>query len=1230
MKKKQIICLVSAIVLVCVLATAVYCIVRANNQKTQGGLAAELANRKYEYVYDRPFYSTTDDFMTIDGLFDEPEWEDCVWMETTQYDVTYKITTLFTQKGIYVAAYAEDPNIIFKGRNNFINNSSFEIQIVKEDEQIHDPNHRYNTHAMNEYTFHADARTCRSYRERNFNGAVKCVGEPNSGQTTSLSFEMFMGWDQMHFDESELNPETGIPDSVRIFCQYIMIDPNNSGDTKYISPFLMDYGKFHSYYEYGPNGIVNRPDNGVVGSAIGGTTSTDRWIMDNNEVGGPLSVDRYQTQHIWFTHDDKGNEISRLTSFIVDAQVTADTDKFTNSQSTFGIMTIHDMWNMVTYGVNMKDMTESDKLRLQSIEGIDSTAWVGQIAMSATPETDYGSNTVCLRLIKSGGYYYYFYKHPDATTWNYVGYEYWFKNSEEVDVGLFTNCPSTITNYSVTDYTGRETELNEKLGESVYFVDASDVSGGEITASDVIIRRGESITLTAQPDNGYVLNNLEVNGVDMFDAFVAGNGSLTITPTEDVVVSAKFVRIPTEYLKTVTFTVNDQQGKFVSNVDYVMQCSNPLFVRTGFTDGRGSISVKIPVAGTFEIEGRTYVSDGSYTLKLSKKSYIDREVSFTVDQGDVTQTVIMQDTLWGKKPSVNGKTPVNTRGELVYDPETDSYYALVTTREYYTNTKVTDGQYIYTAVINTKPLTGGVTINPVPGIAITSDGSFETTINLKSAWWENNKLCIEINGKEISISNFRHSLTNGTSDSTMTIVVARRNDVLYIYDVTGELVVTLDENGVHPQGGRTIVNKSGLSYVETQLKAFFASGRENVCGPLVYDPGQGRVDFHISATTQGVEEMVTGGTISVDTGVNYVSQKPLGDYLKGENVHLTVSLKESNKAATKLLLTHKNGTEVITGTYDVVTGTTSFSFMHSYGDVRVSIQESRDLTVIYGQVSGVTNFADVDICFGGTVNGTFGGLVKADGSFAVSVPAGQLALAFICDDKLAIVDTRQTGTMINMAVALSHNDLLVGNATVNGKEITSKATLDFETYKSFASGDAACVKSDYASAKWGNAARKEYGLLLTNSVTAENFTFSSTVSTTSGYGHFGLAITDGENMVAVQIGTGDNTGTGDNDGRWWANYGQWREGQTFDLERDRLKGTASTGITGASFTDVTLKLVKTADGLKAYAGDTLLIELNNTNLQADFFQEGKEYCAVIMSSMISGDIYHDVTFTVNS
>lgn len=1214
---KKIITLILAIVSVACCLFVVAC----NDVNTSdSSLAADLSKGDYDYVYDRPFYSTPDEYMTIDGVFDEEEWSNCVWMQTTQYDVTYRITTLFTQKGIYVAAYAEDPNIIFRGRNNFINNSSFEIQIVKTNEPTYGSN-RYNVHRMNEFTFNADSQTCRSYRERQFNGAVKCVGEPNSGNTTSLSYEMFLGWDQMHYDESELNPQTGMPDSVRIFCQYIRIDKNNAADTRYLSPFLMDYGRYYSYYEYGPNGIVNRPDNGVVGSAINGTTSTDRWIIDNDEVGGSLKVDVNQTQHIWFVGDKEGNEVSRPTSFIVDAQVTADVGSYSFGNATFGIMTIHDMWSMVTYGVNMNELISNKRVVLQGIEGIDSTTWVGQQSFSKTVASGYTDNTICLRLIKNGGYYYYFYKHPSDNEYTYIGYEYWYKNCEDVDVGLFTNCPTTISNYSIVDYTGKEDELTAQLGQSVYFVDASDVSGGEVNLSNSILRKGESVTITALPDNGYVLHSISINDEDCFDSFVAANGSLTITPTQDVTIKAKFVRIPVDQLKNVEFTVTDPNGGLVSNADYVLQSSNPLFSRTGFTNGRGKITARIPAAGTFEIDGKTYTSDGEYTLSLSKTSYLDTTTSFTLTE-DVSQTIIMRDTRWGKRPSVNGNVVSDTYGAMFYDAEKDGYYAKEGVREYYADTKA-NGDYLYVAKVNTVSLYTGTTINPVVGMVISS-GTTATTINLKSAWWETNNLCIEIEGNEIRVNNFKHSLNNNSSSSEITIKVARLNNKLYVYDCADQLVVILDANGVHPQGGRTVshVSGGGLDTVEKKLRDFFKNGSENVCGPLAIDPRNGRVDFEITFTTEGVKEFVYGGNITIDSALEYESEKNLDDYFSGETVTLFIKA-TSTKAITSLQLAYSDHTDIIDGSYDIATGATKFTFAKGDGDVAITAKTTQNIAVVAGKVSGVTQFDKIAICFGGAVNGTYTGFVQNDGTFSVKVPQGELAMAFICGDKLAIVDKQATSALGNVAVELKHNDLLVGDAIVNGKKITSKATLDFDTYKAFASGNAARVKSDLPSEKFGNnPERKEYGLLLTNSVTSGNFTLTSVMSSTGSYGEFGLAITDGDKTLAIQLGAQTQNGN------WYVTYGDWREESAkFNLNKSVKYGRVDAGINAPQFSDVTLKIVKTSTGIALYIGDTQFATVTNADIGEDFFAADKEFCVVVMSQMIAGDIYHDLSLT---
>lgn len=1184
--------------------------------------AAQIAaDETYDYVYDRPFYSTPDDFMKIDGVFDEDAWKDSVWMQTTQFGVTYKVTTHFTQKGIYVAAYAEDKNIIFKGRNNFINNSSFEIQIVKEGTPVYSdvvPSaSRWNQNFMDDFMFHADSKTCRSYRERNFNGAVKCVGTPNSGDTTSLSYEMFLGWDQMSLTKDEVNPETGIPDSVRMWCQYIVVDKDNSADTKYVSPFLMDYGIYPSYYAYGKNGIINRPDNGVVGSAIGGTTCTDRWIVD--EATGALKVDQYQTQHIWFNHDKAGNVISRPKSFIADATVTLNDGGYSSGQATFGIMTIHDMWSMVTYGVNLNTLKSSGSVRLESIEGIDSRYWVGQQSMVKTVQNGYTENKISLRLIKIGGYYYYFYKSPSADEYTYVGYEYFYKNSEDVDVGLFTNCPSTITDYSVQNFTGRESALEDILGESVYKI-TTESSGGEVNLTDVVVKKGDGVTVTVTPTNGYVLETLTVNGADKFDEFKE-NGSLTFIPDSNTVIAAKFSRIPVENCKTVEFTVVDEAGNPVSNADYVIRSSNPLFMRTGTTSGRGAIRAVIPKECTFEINGKTYVSDGEYEIALTKTAYLDKVYAFRVADGDIAETITMQETRWGKSLSVNGKSITDRYGVLYYDEENNSYYAAGgSVREYYTDLKTVSGKYIYKALVKTAP-TASVFINPVAGIVIYS-GSADTTINLKSAWWEQNRLCVEINGKEISVSGFKHILNNNNKDSKFEITVARLNNALYVYDMSGELALILDGTGVHPVGGRQIVNNAGLSYVTAQLKGFFDNGVENICGPLAIDTRNARIDFDITLSETGVEETVKGGTINIEGGEYTLTlDKAAKDYLKGDNVTVYAPSK-NGKIVTELKLTYNGGSKTISGNYDIVSGKTAFNFTHVYGDVTVKVNAAVDGDAISGTLTGASDYQSVVAVLGGALSGEYSGLIGADGRFSFVVPKGSLGIAFVCGGKLAVIPVTDTGAMTNLSASLTDNASVLGSVTLNGRRITSKATIDYETLQKIANGEKFAIKSDLSSNKFGSAERREYAAILTSSVSGGDITVTGTLSTDIAYGKSGLMITDGENMIAVQLGAGGCVGN------LYVNYGAFNEGDRFDV-KNSVSVLSGTPVTGHAFSDIALKLVKTSGGLKVYIDEAQFIEITNESLGEEFFVSGKEYCFGIVSTMLAGDIYNKTTIQNN-
>lgn len=215
-----------------------------------------------------------------------------------------------------------------------------------------------------------------------------------------------------------------------------------------------------------------------------------------------------------------------------------------------------------------------------------------------------------------------------------------------------------------------------------------------------------------------------------------------------------------------------------------------------------------------------------------------------------------QRVVWGQPITVNGQqvytnvdnTHVGRYGALELDTDKNAFYHSDSgVREFYSNTKNTTGNYIYKAVVNTVRISGDANLSAVVGFSITSG---PITIDIKSAWWEINNLCINIAGNEIKVTNFSHSLHSVSDSSTLTITVKRVGNALYIYDVNNTLAVVLDAEGVHAQDGHTLadITTDGLTKINALLPQFFSAGVENVCGPLAIGSARARVDFNISYT----------------------------------------------------------------------------------------------------------------------------------------------------------------------------------------------------------------------------------------------------------------------------------------------------------------------------------------------------------------------------------------------
>jgi hypothetical protein len=84
---------------------------------------------KYEWAYAPSMADECDADMKIDGILDEDRWGTQKQLVHTEKGVKTTYTTIFTEKGLYVGAKAEDEEIGYTGRLRYEDNSCFWFSI---------------------------------------------------------------------------------------------------------------------------------------------------------------------------------------------------------------------------------------------------------------------------------------------------------------------------------------------------------------------------------------------------------------------------------------------------------------------------------------------------------------------------------------------------------------------------------------------------------------------------------------------------------------------------------------------------------------------------------------------------------------------------------------------------------------------------------------------------------------------------------------------------------------------------------------------------------------------------------------------------------------------------------------------------------------------------------------------------------------------------------------------
>ena len=1069
----------------------------------------------YNWNYNKPFFAEADDFMSVDGVLDEEKWQGQNKMEHTSDGITFTATTVFTEKGLYLGLQAFDKNIQWYTRNEFGSNSSFGIKIVKTGEPTYNVQGWYEHPNRNNY-YNIDAKTSRSYRETQYNAAAVVDGELNSGETKSLTAELFVPWESLHYSEEELG-ENGYPDDVQIFVSYMKIVAERSGDNRQLVPGFMEGNRYDTFFLFGPEGLKHVYNSATLGNAVNGVSATDRWIID--DAAGTATTNEDRTQMLWFK-----NEYS--SDFIMEADVTVHKPS-EGYHPSVGLISYANQENIGLYAYTGRSLTDNAAgnkvISLKTGTMTDGLQWMGGITLSGDVKKDYDSDTVRMKVIKQGGNFYYFYNGE------YWDTEFNEKLAGKVYAGFFANDGCTFSNYSFTDYEGKSDELRAEIGKSVYFVSVPGVSArGSVTSSRLAVKKGQPVTITFEPGSGYMLTDVKKNGVGIYDE-VYNNSvdcSYTFTPDGDVDIEATYMPFPTDSRVNVLLPLRCG-GESVLNASVIIYGDGNLSRYNVGTNSKGNAVIELPKAGVYDVGGKQISVSGNYRMVVTAEGYHDVEETFALNNETTsvsldgkqqsvaadkafTRIIAMEKTRYGSF-KVNDLT-VNSDKGFKHNQSTGNYYSDSGARTgYFGDTVASEYVVTFDTAFSEQTHTG---TDPVAGGVVTSGGR---TLVMKGCWWEGNRLCVAIGettftSSELSFSGFENSIGD---NGNLRFTVAKYGRTLFVYDKDGALRIWFDESGIHTASGVEYrVTTGSKESFEKDLAEFFAAGDDNAVGIARYGSG-GTTEWNVDWKAGGAYDYVSSGDFTFETETADYSATVSGlrvgnGFVKGSTVRIEVKAKNADKAASVLRLNYGDGQYIdVAGEYDVVKDATVFEIIAREA-YTATVSEYADLMTVSGKLKadGVTDFSDATLEVESV--GELSGVVNADGSFSVKTLAGVYNIRAAIGDKVAyVIDAQITESGSVGEIELTDDTFdLSETAVVNGKPMDTALNAPYYETPSFE------LRSKATSGEI-DALGKNKAYLMPGTKTANDYVYSVNMKGVNAFA--GMGITDGESILSFQV-----------------------------------------------------------------------------------------------------------------
>lgn len=643
------------------------------------------AVKDYEWTYNPEFQDPCDEDMTIDGSLDEARWKNQTWLTHTDGDVTVQYTTVFSEKGLYIGAIANDEDIQWNSRLNMgyynsylgdgvmnADNSTFWFRISAKDEKDY--------HTFTAYNFFIDAKDRASRNQTRFQAKASLNDE--LGKADEMTAELFVTWEALNM-EIPIGEE--FPQSVRICPAYRYVKEENNGENKWVLPsfYTLNAYRMRNNGVFTADGYGN-PDveNAVLGETGNGKSKSDGWDLSELNAETPKVTTTWaHDQAIFFTDIQsdtylystkvkllpetwgEGNGGAGLIDLVSPSEFIS-LYVYANHLSSDNAGNRNEVW-IGLYG-NLRDL------------GSTNSRYNDKLCLTFPFEERYETEGIELTVAKNGSMIYYFAERQLVYAGNFNMLQ------SNASPGLYTlTRQAEFTDFYAEDYSDDPNGLLEKINEYAYTV-TTESSGGAVTPEKLAVALDESGNVTEDfvfrldPVSGYVLTTLEIEGTsedcDYYQYAVENleDGVLTIDKskiTGNLSVKAKFTTYRTgenmnSAVKVTGKVTSATDGSNVNGATVRLKGDNPL-MNYETTVNNGTYMFYALPAGTYTVKDkdntRTVNVNGHYAFEVEMYGYkfVTDEVTIPalqdgVEKQDVAVNFVVEERVIGGNVNIEG------------------------------------------------------------------------------------------------------------------------------------------------------------------------------------------------------------------------------------------------------------------------------------------------------------------------------------------------------------------------------------------------------------------------------------------------------------------------------------------------------------------------------------------------------------------------------------------------